>query len=106
MPFFDNPKYVMASEDKEVLIRLLNSDEEIKTILGKIRVLQRRRIGKSNPRTQRLHELEEEKEVFVKSYNEKMSQSLYGSTDIILRQFYSFWLNLYIMVVTKPNRRS
>ena len=70
MPFFDNPKYIMNSEDKEVLIKLLNSDEETKTIFQKIKVLQRRRIGKTNPRTQRLYELEEEKDVFIKSYNE------------------------------------
>ena len=33
------------------------------------RLLQKRKIGKSNPRTQRLRELEGEKDTFVESYN-------------------------------------
>jgi len=70
MPFFDNPKYILDPLRKNDLVELLNSEEDPKIILSKIRVLQRRMIGKSNPRTQRLHELEGEKEIFIKSYND------------------------------------
>ena len=70
MPFFDNPKYALNSQEKNKLIELLNSEENPQKILGNIRILQRRIIGISNPRTQRLYELEEEKNIFRKAYNE------------------------------------
>jgi len=70
MPFFDNPKYIMNPIRKNEIIKLLNSEEDPKIILNKIRILQKTFIGKTNPRTQRLHELDLEKDIFVKSYNE------------------------------------
>ena len=70
MPFFDNPKYTLDPLKKNNLVKLLNSEENLEIILSKIRTLQKKVIGKSNPRTQRLHELEGEKKVFIKSYND------------------------------------
>jgi len=70
MPFFDNPKYKLTGDAKNDLLKLLNSNLKQKDIIKKIQYLQARIINKNNPRTQRLHELEEDKEIFIKFYNE------------------------------------
>ena len=69
MPFFDNPKYALGGKEKENLLRLLNSDMPINKMLEKIELLQKEKIGIKNPRTQRLSEMEKEKETFISFYN-------------------------------------
>lgn len=69
MPFFDNEKYKFKGKEKEDLLALLNSDLQSQKILNKIRILQKEKIGILNPRTQRLHEVENEKQVFIDFYN-------------------------------------
>lgn len=69
MPFFDNPKYKFTGKEKETLIALLNSDSNSSSILKKIKLLQKDKIGITNTRNQRLVDLEEEKQIFVETYN-------------------------------------
>lgn len=69
MPFFDNEKYKLKGKEKTDLLTLLNSDIPSKKILNKIRLLQKEKIGIRNPRTQRLHEVEKERQVFIDFYN-------------------------------------
>jgi hypothetical protein len=69
MPFFDNPKYKLVGEEREKLLQLLNSKQSQQQILKRIKQLQKEKIGIKNPRTQRLHELEGEKQIFIRFYN-------------------------------------
>jgi hypothetical protein len=69
MPFFDEGKYKLRNNDRSDLLTLLNSNQQPKIILEKIKNLQRQRIGVNNPRTQRLHEVENEKQIFINFYN-------------------------------------
>ncbi|MEW6738921.1 MAG: hypothetical protein ACOYU2_08100 [Nitrospirota bacterium] len=69
MPFLDNEKYKFKGKEKEDLLALLNSDLQPQKILDKIRSLQKEKIGIRNPRTQRLHEVENGKQVFIDFYN-------------------------------------
>ena len=66
MPFFDNPKYRFTGKEKKKLLKILNSKS---TTMKTIRNIQKTKIGKKNPRTQRLHELEKEKQIFINFYN-------------------------------------
>lgn len=69
MPFFDNEKYKLIGEDKISLLSLLNSSLTPKNIMKKIKILQKNKIGIKNPRTQRLDDLKQEKDIFVNFYN-------------------------------------
>lgn len=69
MPFFDNGKYKLEGKERENLLALLNSNQQPKKILEKIKALQKEKIGIKNPRTQRLHEVEREKQIFIDFYN-------------------------------------
>lgn len=69
MPFFDNEKYKFEGKEKKDLLALLNSNLQPQKILQKIKLLQKERIGINNPRTQRLHEVENEKQRFISFYN-------------------------------------
>jgi hypothetical protein len=69
MPFFDNEKYLLKGEEKERLLSILNSNESSNLILKKVKILQTEKIGKKNPRNQKLNEIEPKKEVFVTFYN-------------------------------------
>tara|TARA_B100001778_G_C18590684_1_gene632145 strand:+ start:1528 stop:2379 length:852 start_codon:yes stop_codon:yes gene_type:complete len=69
MPFFDNPKYKFKGKDKDNLIALLNSNNSASKVMIKIRVLLKKHIGISNPRTQKLDEVNEEKQTFIDYYN-------------------------------------
>lgn len=69
MPFFDNPKFKFNDIELSNLIALLNSSLTPKKIMTEIKLLQKERIGISNPRTQRLGELSNEKEIFINFYN-------------------------------------
>jgi hypothetical protein len=66
MPFFDNKKYMLEGKEKQELLALLNSNLQPKEIVAR---LPKSRIDIRNPRTQRLHELEDEKDRFIKMYN-------------------------------------
>lgn len=66
MPFFDNRKYRLNTEEKGQLLALLNSDRQPKEIIER---LPKDRIGIRNPRTQKLHEVEREKSIFIDFYN-------------------------------------
>ncbi|MBU0722743.1 hypothetical protein KKH46_00795, partial [Patescibacteria group bacterium] len=63
MPFFDNKKYKLQGKEKEKLLKLLNSRNDHKFVMKEINKLQKERIGIKNPRTQRLKDLEKEKEI-------------------------------------------
>jgi len=69
MPFFDNEKYILKGKKREDLLVLLNSNYSNKYILNEIRKLQKMEIGISNSRNQKLGELENEKDLFVRFYN-------------------------------------
>lgn len=69
MPFFDNPKYILKGSDRENILNLLNSNVPANIILERIKLLQKEKIGIKNPRTQKLSELEKEKNTFISFYN-------------------------------------
>lgn len=69
MPFFDNDKYALKGKEKEELLNLLNCKLSASLILKKIKILQKEKIGKKNPRNQKLGEVEPQKEVFINFYN-------------------------------------
>lgn len=69
MPFLDNGKYKLEGKERDNLLALLNSKQKPVEILNKIKVLQKKKIGRKNPRTQRLHEIDKEKKIFVDFYN-------------------------------------
>lgn len=65
MPFFDNPDYKM---DRTKLYSVLLANKTNSEILDDVRKLQKNIIGKKNPRTQRLHEMDAEVEHFKEIY--------------------------------------
>lgn len=69
MPFFDNEKYLLKGEERERLLFILNSNESPNSILKKVKLLQAEKIGKKNPRNQKLNEIEPKKEIFINFYN-------------------------------------
>ena len=69
MPFFDNENYKLEGKDKQNLLTLLNSSQSTKKILERVHILQKEKINITNPRTQRLSDIEEEKKVFIDFYN-------------------------------------
>lgn len=69
MPFIGNQKYRFKGKKLEELFSLLNSNKSSKIILNEIRILQKKYINISNPRTQRLDDLKEQKLTFIKCYN-------------------------------------
>ena len=83
MPFFDNQKYIFKGKEKEELLELLNSDLKSKEIISR---LPKERIGIKNPRTQRLHELEKEKKVFIEFYNFIYNMIKLNNYDIIKKR--------------------
>lgn len=69
MPFFDNEKYLLKGKERENLLSILNGKESSAVILKKVKLLQNEKIGRKNPRNQKLNELEPQKETFVSFYN-------------------------------------
>lgn len=69
MPFFDNEKYLLKGQEREKMLSILNSNESSNLILKKIKLLQAEKIGKKNPRNQKLNEIEPKKEIFITFYN-------------------------------------
>jgi hypothetical protein len=83
MPFFDNYKYKLKGEARENLLILLNSNLETKSILNQINSLQKNFIGKKNPRTQRLKDIQSEKNAFINFYNYIYRLTNSSNNDII-----------------------
>jgi len=69
MPFFDNAKYKFEKDEMNNLLELLNSNKSYKEIINEIYKLQKEKIGIKNPRSQRLKDLEKEKDCFINFYN-------------------------------------
>jgi len=103
MPFFDNKKYRFKGKEKEDLLSLLNSNLQPKKILEKIRMLQKEKIGIKNPRTQRLHEVEKEKQIFIDFYNFIYNIIKLEAYRICLNEIGSVDLN-YIKILSKNIR--
>lgn len=69
MPFFDNPSFKLSGDQRTQLLDILNGRSGLKDPQAEIHALQKRLINKSNPRTQRLEELSDLKQVFIDFYN-------------------------------------
>jgi len=66
MPYFDNPKCIATGKDMENILSLLNKQS---TNLNDIRALNKEKLNISNPRNQKLSDLESEKKIFIDFYN-------------------------------------
>jgi len=77
MPFFDNKKYKFNKEKKENLLIILNSNLHSSKKVNKIRDLQKKYIKISNPRTQRLDEIRDKANNFIKIY-----KNIYSRIDL------------------------
>lgn len=84
LPFFDG-KYKLNGDEREKIIRLLNSSHSYKYIESYVENLKKEKINIKNPRTQRLSDLDSEKVVFVKFYN-FIYHILKKETNIIISQ--------------------
>lgn len=100
MPFFDNGKYKLEGKERENLLALLNSKQQPKKILEKIKVLQNEKIGIKNPRTQRLHEVEREKQLFIDFYNFIYKILRFGDYKLCLSEIDNVDLE-YIKILSK-----
>lgn len=69
MPFFDNKKFKLKGIERLDLLKLLNSNKSHKYIHNEVKKLQKREIGITNSRNQRLIDLEGEKKLFIEFYN-------------------------------------
>lgn len=69
MPFFDNPKHRLSEIEMNQLLKVLNSSKSNAYKIAYVNTLQSKKIGKKNPRTQRLADLQSEKELFINFYN-------------------------------------
>lgn len=92
MPFFDNKKYLLRGKERKELIKLLNDQKSFSDILKKIKELQKRLIGITNPRTQKLQELEAEKRIFIEFYNHIYRLIKNNSYEIVAKEIQSFGL--------------
>jgi len=77
MPFFDNPTYTSKRKEIEVF---LNTEE---VDLDQIRALLKKVKDKSNPRTQKLHEVEAEKNIFIDFYNKIFNLSKLDKDELL-----------------------
>jgi len=86
MPFLDEGKYKLKGKERDQLLVLLNSNQQPQKILGKIKVLQKNKIGRKNPRTQRLFEVEKEKQEFINFYNYTYRLIKVGDYNLCLKE--------------------
>lgn len=70
MPFFDNPKCKLEWEEKNELLKLLNSDLPRNKLIGIIRKKLKDHLWKYNPRTQKLWEMQDLKQSFIDIYKQ------------------------------------
>ncbi len=102
MPFFDNKKHKLVWKDREQLLNLLNSDQSSKLILEQLSTIKKREIGITNPRTQKLSELDDDKKVFIDFYN--TAYRLVNSRDYkeVLNELKKQWVTIeYIKILSK-----
>ncbi len=69
MPFFDEGRFKMSELDQKKLLSLLNSSRTYKQIITEVERLKIERIGLKIPRDSKLNELENEKKIFITTYN-------------------------------------
>jgi hypothetical protein len=69
-PLLENPKYALDKEEREKLIKLLNSNFPFSKIKKEVIKIKRERIQIYNDRRQRLHEMENLRILFIRIYNE------------------------------------
>lgn len=69
MPFIDNDKFKLTGSKKDELFKLLNSSVAPSRAMNKLRLMLKENIGVTNPRTQKLDELDKEKQIFIDFYN-------------------------------------
>jgi len=69
MPFFDNPAYSLDENDYKKLLELLNSSTKSSMIINKLDKWKKSINNITNTRSQKLGELENEKDIFVAFYN-------------------------------------
>jgi len=69
MPFFDNPDYKLSHEGQSDLIKLLNSDKKGSQVVSELDKLKKSIKDISNPRSQKLGELDNDVKIFKSFYN-------------------------------------
>lgn len=69
MPFFDNPIYHLNQIEFEKLLKLLNSNNKSSYIVSKLDLWKKSINNITNSRTQKLNQLDTEKEIFIAFYN-------------------------------------
>ncbi|MBM3708625.1 MAG: hypothetical protein FJW69_09885 [Actinobacteria bacterium] len=69
LPFLDNKKYKLSENEKDELLKVMNSNLPYVRIKRYIVNLKKNKISIKNPRTQRLQELEYQKIIFMEVYN-------------------------------------
>lgn len=107
MPFFDNKKYKLEWIDMENLLELLNSNLEYKSIIKKIHDLQAKKIGIKNPRTQKLEELNFEKESFINIYNYIYNLNKMSDKEVIkILNNDKIWVDYIINIAKNTNALS
>jgi len=69
MPFFDNPKHKLEKTELAELLQVINSNASNQEKNQYVKDLQKAKIGRKNPRTQRLTEMQGDAKVFIDFYN-------------------------------------
>lgn len=82
-PLLENPKFQLPAAEEAKLIKLLNSNFDLREIRNKIKLIKKERIGVTNTRKQRLSEMGLISESFVKYYNDIYSLIKADNTDDI-----------------------
>ncbi len=106
MPFFDNSKYRFVWKDRKLLIDLLNSDQPNKLILKKLNIIKKEKIGITNPRNQKLLDLNDDKKVFVDCYNNAYRLIKNADYEAVLNELKNQWVTLEYLKVLSKNTHS
>lgn len=102
MPFLDEGRYKMNEADRKKLVQLLNSAKTYNQIITELEGLRKKRIGLRIPRDSKLGELEGEKLVFIKIYNQ-VFHWLKESKLSELRSTYPFLKNVEFIKLLSQN---
>jgi len=87
LPFLDNDKYRLSENEKDKLLGIMNSNLPHNRIKKYITDLKKNKISIRNPRTQRLHELESQKIIFMKIY-EKIKDLLDNKNEVEIKKMF------------------
>lgn len=68
-PLLENPKFRLDNNERQSIVKLLNSNNPTLSIKHEIIILKKKKIGIKNTRKQRLKEMEPDARVFVAFYN-------------------------------------